>query len=279
MISVFQQQQDVQSHTSFSDGKNSITEMVEAAIEADIQSLIITDHACGWKNSDGSQDVFFGSFDQYSQYLSQIDLAKQKYARDIRLFSGLEIEIDVNGQFKIAEGIRSATVSSNRYKFGVDIILGTIHSESFEEDCVRFDIVKDDRRAVLIKNMVAIIENKSVDIFAHPFQAVHGQFSENLTQSESEVILTSLQKEWRSGHYIYFEINGKKWPNYEQWSYNKYEQGEMETNDVVFLNSYKKCGGKFVFGSDAHSTIAFNKTDFSVTDMLGLSETDQHIFV
>lgn len=279
MVNKFQQRQDVQSHTVFSDGKDGIEEMIRSAIDLGIKSLIVTDHACGWQNSDGSRDEFFNSSDEYQKYLSQIDFMKKKYASEIRLFSGLEIEVNVNGEFKLADGIRSTSIASSEAKFGVDIILGTIHSESFEEDCIEFDIHKNDKRSVLIQNMIAVVENKLVDVFAHPFQAIHGQFSDNLTQDESKTILTALQKEWGSGHQIYFEINGKKWPNYEQWEYNKYESGEMETNDKAFLKFYKDHGGQFVFGSDAHSTAGFNRTDFSAADSLELTEHDQHLFV
>ena len=275
----FWKRQDVQFHTTFSDGKDGIEEMIKSAINSGVRSLIITDHACGWQNSDGSLDEFFNSSDEYQKYLSLIDFMKKKYANEIKLFSGLEIEVGINGEFKLADGIRSTPTVSSETKFGVDIILGAIHSESFEEDCIKFGIAQNDRRSILIQNMIAVVKNKLVDVFAHPFQAIHGQFSDNLMQDESKAVLNALLKEWASGHQIYFEINGKKWPSYEQWAYNKYESGEMETNDKVFLKFYKDHGGQFVFGSDAHSTTGFDRTDFSIADSLELTEDDQHVFV
>jgi len=126
--------------------------------------------------------------------------------------------------------------------------------------------------------MCNLIRNNKIDVFAHPFQALHGQFSDNLTFEEIKQILSTFKSEWASGHTILFEINGKKYPNYEQWSYNKYEKGEMQTNDLDFLQQYKKIGGKFVLGSDAHSTDGLQETDFSVLNELSFIDDDLYLF-
>lgn len=126
--------------------------------------------------------------------------------------------------------------------------------------------------------MVNLIRNKKIDVFAHPFQVLHGQFSGNLTREETEWIISAFEVEWQSGHNIFFELNGKKYPRYEQWAYNKYEKGELETHDVNFLHLYKMRGGKFVIGSGAHSIQGLTDTDFSVLNKLSLNESEIFTF-
>lgn len=271
--------QDIQTHTNFSDGKNTIIEMLDAAVHAGLKSIIISDHAKGWISSDGIKSEFFPTYAKYVNYLQQIEKAKNIFRNKIKVLSGLEIEITIQGDFKLDAGIiEYAQKHKNQGKFGVDILLGSIHSESFEEDCKKLEIKEQDKRVILIENMINLIQNKKIDVFAHPFQALHGQFSDNLTKEEAERIINAFEIEWQSGHNIFFELNGKKYPRYEQWPYNKYEKGELETHDINCLHLYKMRGGKFVFGSDAHSTRGFTETDFSVLNKLSLNESEIFTF-
>ena len=272
--------QDIQTHTNFSDGKNTIMEMLDAAVHTGLKSIVISDHAKGWISGDGTKSEFFSTYARYTSYLQQIENAKDVYSDKIKVFSGLEIEVNIQGDLKLDEGILEyAQKYKNQEKFGVDILLGSIHSESFEEDCKEYKIKDQDKRVILIENMINLIRNKKIDVFTHPFQALHGQFSDNLTEKEMERIIDAFEIEWQSGHNIFFELNGKKYPEYEQWSYNKYEKGELETHDVNFLHLYKMRGGKFVLGSDAHSIRGLTETDFSVLNKLSLKESEIFMFL
>ncbi len=273
MLNDFLKRQDVQIHSKFSDGKNSLEEMVTQAIQLRIKSIIITDHACGWFNADGTESVFFDDDEVFSEYLNQINSLRDRYKNKIDIFSGLEVEVNIDGSLRLAQGI----TGKESDKFGVDILLGAIHSESFQEEYSRTNNDNASKRSFLMENIKALIQNKSIDIFAHPFQAIHGHFSENFNTEEIHYILNLFKSEWESGHNIYFEINGKKYPSYDQWKYNMYETGQLKTNDQAFLIEYLKYGGKFVFGSDAHSYDGFTKTDFSVIHDLNLSSQDQYI--
>ncbi len=271
--------QDIQAHTNFSDGNNSIVEMIDAAVRNKLKSIVISDHAKGWTSRDKIKLEFFPTYAKYMSYIQQIKNVRDNYSDKIKVFSGLEIEVDIKGNFKLDEGILEyAQKYNNKDKFGIDILLGSIHSESFEEDCKKYKIKKQDRRKVLIENMINLIKNKKIDVFAHPFQALHGQFSNNLTEKETELIIDTFKKEWQSGHNIFLELNGKKYPEYEQWTYNKYEKGELETHDVNFLHLYKKLGGKFVLGSDAHSIRGLTDIDFSILNKLFLKKSEIFIF-
>jgi len=233
---MFSLQQDIQTHTTYSDGQNTIVEMIEVAIKTGLKSIIISDHARGWVTKDKDYFDFFQTISEYEKYLDELRQAKLLYKDKIKVLSGLEVEIGIDGEMKLSDGIKEYVARYKPDRFGVDILLGSIHSESFEEDCLKEENTSlVDRRVVLIKNMCNLIRNNKIDVFAHPFQALHGQFSDNLTFEEIKQILSTFKSEWASGHTILFEINGKKYPNYEQWSYNKYEKGEMQTNDLDFL--------------------------------------------
>lgn len=270
--------QDIQTHTCFSDGSNSVEEMVRGAIEKGLKSVVVSDHAKGWIHNN-KYIYFFPTQKIYEKYLKEIGEAKELFKTEIKVMAALEIEIGLGGETNLDKGIleyRNNNLSLK--KLGVDILIGSIHSESFAEDCERLQIKEVEKREKLIENMCNLIKNKNIDVFAHPFQAIHGHFSNNLSESETEEILNTFKAEWVSGHNIYLEINGKKYPNYNQWDYDKYSSGEMETNDGDFINKYKEIGGKFVIGSDAHSVSSLHDVDLSVFDKVKITEDDIHVF-
>ena len=71
---MFSKKQDVQVHTIFSDGKNTLIEMINAAIEAGIGSILISDHARGWVSATGIKTEFFTTYEKYAR----ISLANRK---------------------------------------------------------------------------------------------------------------------------------------------------------------------------------------------------------
>lgn len=117
--------QDIQTHTNYSDGENTITEMVESAIDVGIESITISDHAKGWISDDGTKSEFFPTYARYVNYLQQIENAKNVFKNKIKVLSGLEIEISIQGDFKLDAGIIEYTQKhKNQEKFGADILLG-----------------------------------------------------------------------------------------------------------------------------------------------------------
>jgi putative hydrolase len=270
--------QDLQLHSLFSDGKNSILEMLRTAKEKGLDSVAITDHARGWE-SEGKVLEFFPNLETFSMYLSEIAEARNIFGDELKIFSGLEVETDSEGNFLLDPGIQAyRNANSGVLKLGVEVILGAIHSESIEEEYSRLNTHPRDRRRVLIQAMVSLIRNKEVDIIAHPFQALHGQFTSNLTEEEGEQILEAFREEWASGHSVFLELNGKRNVRYEQWEYDKYAANEIEKNDESFLRRYMAIGGKFSIGSDAHSISDILNPDLSIIERLQLTESDIHIF-
>lgn len=271
--------QDIQTHTIFSDGKNTIEEMVEESIKIGLESIIISDHAKGWV-SKGEKIEFFPDKQKYDNYLSQISEVKIKYKNQIKILSALEVEVHIDGSLMLDKGIIDyCSIYPSNKKFGVDLLIGSIHSESFEEDFIQTKYNNSQKRFILIENMCNLIKNKNIDVFAHPFQAIHGHFLDNLSESESNHIINIFVNEWASNHRIFLEINGKKYPSYEQWDYNRYIAGEMKTSDLYFINKYITAGGLFVLGSDAHNLEGLVNTDFSIIDDAGIKSDYIYTFI
>lgn len=268
--------QDIHLHSTFSDGSEAISVMIDAAVASGKRSIAITDHAKGWVFK-GVACEFFGSANTYKNYLDQINENKKRYAKDeIKIFSGIEIEVDVDGNFQLDKGILEYSGGSySKGKLGIDLILGSIHSESFEEDMIKRKITDiATRREDLLRNVLNLIKNKAVDVFAHPFQAIHGHFSSNYTTQERNQIIRAFKLEKDMGHKIYFEINVKKYPSYEQWDENKYLTGKLKTQDAAFIKEYLNNDLQVVIGSDSHDTKAFSTADYSVMNEIGLKPTN-----
>ena len=86
-------------HSTFSDGKNTMEEMVQAAIEAGMPCLGLSDH------SDSPYQEYCMRKEQYSQYLAEIERLQKKYAGQITLLKG--IELDSNSDPAITEPIEA----------------------------------------------------------------------------------------------------------------------------------------------------------------------------
>jgi len=271
--------QDIQTHTVFSDGKNTVEDMIKESIRIGLESVVISDHAKGWISKKQKID-FFSNKEIYIDYLLKINESKFKYKNQINVFSALEVEVDIYGNLKLDKGIIDyISLNPSKKKFGVDILIGSIHSESFEEDFIQTDKDNSEKRSTLIENICNLIKNKNIDVFAHPFQAIHGHFSVNFSELEADQIIDTFINEWVAGHNIFLEINGKKYPDFEQWDYNKYITGEIKTNDFAFINKYKMRGGLFVLGSDAHSLEGLMDTDFSILDDINITNDCIYKFI
>lgn len=74
-------------HNNFCDGKNTIEEMVQAAIEKGILHLGISSHA-----HIPNQEIWTMEEDQIETYLDEVHRIKEKYTGKIHIYTGLEID-------------------------------------------------------------------------------------------------------------------------------------------------------------------------------------------
>jgi HisJ family histidinol phosphate phosphatase len=138
-------------HTIFSDGKNSIEEMVKTASDIGLKTIAITDHI--WKSSDWFDD-----------YLGEIYRLRKEF-KDLKILVGFEAKaLSTNGEIDAIDTVCTKA----------DIKLGAIHRIPKSEKCGEFllgEEIKKDKNLAYInwltttKNM---IKNVNVDIVAHP---------------------------------------------------------------------------------------------------------------
>lgn len=84
---------DFHMHTVFSDGDNSILEMIETCVERGIKHMAITDHI----TSEGFFTHTFqapGLSHNIESYLKTLSINKQKFAHEICIYPGVEIATD-----------------------------------------------------------------------------------------------------------------------------------------------------------------------------------------
>lgn len=92
-------------HTTFSDGRSTVEEFIEAALEQGIRSLVFTDHV----NREA---------EWFWDYVAEIKRMRQKYATKINLSIGLEAKtIDYQGSIDATDGMINAC----------DVVMGVVH--------------------------------------------------------------------------------------------------------------------------------------------------------
>lgn len=129
---------DLQMHSTYSDGQNSIKDMAITCKKRGYNYLGITDHPAtlGITNGLKSTDI--------DNYLS--DIARAEQEAKIRIFSGIEANIRPNGDLDLSDKVLA--------KF--DFVIGSIHS-SFAQD-----------KEVATKRIIRAISNPFVSIIGHP---------------------------------------------------------------------------------------------------------------
>ncbi len=131
---------DLHSHTTASDGKGSIEEMAEAAIAKGYQFLGITDHS-------KSQVIANGlTAERLIKHAKNIRKVGEKYAKQIRLFAGCEVDILIDGRMDFEDAVLAE----------LDFVVGSPHISLKQDAKKATDRI---RRA---------IENRYVNIIVHP---------------------------------------------------------------------------------------------------------------
>lgn len=122
---------DLHTHSFWTDGKNSIQEMVEAAVVMKREYIALTDHS--YPNLDYSKRI---------QEIEQLNYSQSK----IRVIKGLEVNINVDATLQIPDEILAKH----------DFVLVSIHT-SFRQS-----------EEEMTKRIIRALENKNVDALAHP---------------------------------------------------------------------------------------------------------------
>ena len=100
-------------HNFYCDGKNTIEEMVQSAVNEDISHIGISSHAPIKKFNKWSI-----SYEQLTRYSAEIDKIREHFSKEINVFKSLEIDF-----------IPNLSYSFNHFKelLGLDFTIGSIH--------------------------------------------------------------------------------------------------------------------------------------------------------
>lgn len=130
---------DLHMHTTWSDGGQSVEEMVNKAREKGYEYIAITDHSKYLRVANGLNE------DRLIRQRKEIDLVNEKY-EDIHVFSGVEMDILPDGTLDF----------STEFLAEMDYVIGAIHS-SFNQT-----------REELMNRMFTAMDNPYVNLIAHP---------------------------------------------------------------------------------------------------------------
>lgn len=130
---------DLHTHTEWSDGRNTMDQMVETANAQGLEYLGITDHSASSTVANG--------LDQ-KRLLAQIQHVHQLNERieGITLLAGSEVDIRPNGSLDYPDDVLAQ----------LDIVIASIHSQFTQSE------------AAMTERMIAAIENPYVKIIGHP---------------------------------------------------------------------------------------------------------------
>ncbi len=130
---------DLQMHSKWSDGNNTIEEMVEEGKNLGHKYIAFTDHVGSLKVAGGMNKK------EWEKQGKKIKKIRKKYD-DIHIFHGLEANIKKNGEFDVKDSFLKEA----------DVVLASIHSS--------FRMSKKD----MTKRVIKAIENKHTNILSHP---------------------------------------------------------------------------------------------------------------
>lgn len=131
---------DLQSHTTWSDGKTSVLEMAEAARALGYKYLLITDHSysLGVVQGLNPEDI--------AKQRAEIDAANAHFGGEFRVLHGVELEIRADGTLDFDDETLA----------GFDIVVASLHTSLRQP------------REQITKRLLNAIRNPHVDIIGHP---------------------------------------------------------------------------------------------------------------
>jgi DNA polymerase (family 10) len=131
---------DVHMHTTASDGRNSIGEMVEAARTCGYGYIAITDHSKNLAMTNGLDEK------RALEQIKQVRAVDKQMEGKIRVFTGIEVDILADGALDLADEVLAQ----------MDVVIASVHT--------RFDQSREE----MTERVLKAIENPNVRILGHP---------------------------------------------------------------------------------------------------------------
>ena len=130
---------DFHVHTKWSDGHDTIEDMVKAARALGYKYIAITDHSVGRGIAKGLSE------ERLRQQIEEIKQLNQKLG-DFRILTGIEVDIRADGTIDLPDGLLAE----------LDVVIAAIHSAMTQSE------------EQITRRLINAIENPHVDIIAHP---------------------------------------------------------------------------------------------------------------
>jgi DNA polymerase (family 10) len=131
---------DLHMHTMASDGRNTITEMAEAALACGFKYIAITDHSKNLAMTNGLDEK------RALEHAAQVREVDRRMEGRIRVFSGIEVDILADGALDL----------DNEVLAQLDVVIASVHSH--------FDQSREEMTARVLR----ALENPYVRILGHP---------------------------------------------------------------------------------------------------------------
>ncbi len=140
LIQISDIQSELHAHTTWSDGRLSIRQMADAALQRNLKVLAITDHSASLGVAGGL------SIDEIKAQWTEIQAVQAELGDSLRLLQGTEVEIRADGNLDFPDEILAE----------LDIVIAALHSS-----------LRQPREQVTARALNAL-RNPHVDILAHP---------------------------------------------------------------------------------------------------------------
>ncbi len=131
---------ELHSHTTWSDGANSVEEMARGAIQRGIKLLAITDHSSGLGVTGGLTPA------RLREQRDEIAAVRQRLGDQIVLLQGIEVEIRADGTLDFEDEVLAS----------LDIVTASLHTSLRQP------------KEVITARLLKAIRNPHVDIIGHP---------------------------------------------------------------------------------------------------------------
>ena len=131
---------DLHMHTTASDGRNSIREMAEAAVEGGLGYIAITDHSKALAMTGGLDEK------RAIEHIARIREVDREMEGRLRIFAGIEVDILADGALDLDDEVLAQ----------MDVVIASVHS--------RFDQPREEMTARVLR----AVENPQVRILGHP---------------------------------------------------------------------------------------------------------------
>ena len=140
LISVEDLRADLHMHTTWSDGRNSLEEMADAALKAGLRVLAVTDHSRSLGVAGGL------SIEQWGAQHAEVEQLQKKLQGRLRILHGAEVEILPDGSLDFPDDLLAR----------MDIVIASLHAGMHQPG------------DAATARILTALENPWTDILAHP---------------------------------------------------------------------------------------------------------------